>query len=514
MKFVFTGGNLGTTIKNGEEYPVCFVVEYNPRKADYLCPRLEATVVDTPASTLKERPGYEAELKIYNPNHDILAVIASGMNYINATTDVISYYKNKVRVSVYAGYYTHVISTLGPQSLSEEEKMPEGQKEENITIKKEMAVLQDTATYGTPIFSGYVNNSLLVHQGTDTILTLACHDIDMTANQFNQIKMGLRNARELPSFPAEVDDKRYKPNQNTFDASFRWLVSHLSTDYYPSNLRGKEMSSIKMPIPDNYNRNSLNPGWFKVFYVSSLSAFESAASTLEGLESDRSFWDEALRYQAEDPYSKISSRTKGFYTLKSYVEDALNELCSASGEYLGCQHYDLFGYTVYCIYRRGNRSNTVSLNTKGVIKVINFQNLLNTPAVTPTGSLKIDMLFNRDCKTWKYIALVLESGVNGNQEETGLLNINKLNFFKPEGMNEYVVPLGGTARNAAVATTQLSTSMQVAAAAHFNKVAAKNGYMFNTGFLMVKVIHKLATHSKNWSTTVQTVPMMLGVKEE
>lgn len=507
LKFVFTGGKVSYEDENGVKVPAKFVVEYNPRKASYLCPKLEATIIDTPASSLKNRPGYEAELKIYNPNHDILDVISSGITQINKSNSVYSYYASKVRVAVYAGYYTEA-----PATLTKKEKLPKDKKQQNITVTNDVEY-QDAATYGEPLFSGYVNNSLLVHKGTDTILTLACHDIDMTANQFNQIKLGMKNARDVPVFSKEMDEKRYKPNQATFDADFRWLVSHLATEYYPSEVRGLSQSSIKTYIPATYNRDTLNPGWFKVFYVRSLSAFESASETLEGIEGDRSFWDENLRVRATDPSVGNPVRHKGFYTLKSKLPDALSDLCTFSGERLGYKAYERFGYTIYCIYKMGNRQNSVPLNTKGLVKIINFQNLLGTPTVSPNGSLKVDMWLNKDCECWKYIALVLDSDYSGSVEETGVLNINNLNFFNQQGTNNLIVPLGGTTSNAAIATTQLSTSMPVAAAAAFQQVAAKNGYMFNTGFLMTKVTHKLSTHGKNWSTSVQTVPMMLGVKK-
>ena len=55
LKFVFTGGKVSYEDENGVKVPAKFVVEYNPRKASYLCPKLEATIIDTPASSLKNR---------------------------------------------------------------------------------------------------------------------------------------------------------------------------------------------------------------------------------------------------------------------------------------------------------------------------------------------------------------------------------------------------------------------------------------------------------------------------
>ena len=508
LKFVFYGGNLGTTrdANSGVVVQNTLVVEYNPRKASYLCPKLEATITDTPASTLKNRPGYEAELKIYNPNHDILSVIASGVSYIDKADTVKQYYDSKVRVAVYAGYFVQP-----PQDLKKEEQLAKKAKKQTLLVTPQISV-QDSATYGDLLFDGYVNNSLYTHKGTDSILTLACHDIDMTANQFNQIRVGLKNARNLPVFSQEMNEKRYKPDKSSFDADFRWLIAHLAREYYPSEVRGVPQSAIKSLIPATYNRENLNPGWFKVYYVQSPSAFKASIKTVEDLDMNRSTWDENLRVRATDPSVLNPVRHKGFYTLKSGLSEALNDLCSFSGERLGYVSYDMFGYEVFCVYKRDNKANTVPLGTKGVVNVVNFQNLLDTPTVAPNGSMKVSMLFNRDCEAWGYICLLLDSTYTGKQEETGLLNINNLNFFTPAG-GKMIVPLGGSTSNAAIATTQLSTSMPVAAAAHAQKLAAENGYMFNVPFLMVKVTHKLSTHGKNWSTVIQTVPMMYGEKK-
>ena len=122
------------------------------------------------------------------------------------------------------------------------------------------------------------------------------------------------------------------------------------------------------------------------------------------------------------------------------------------------------------------------------------------------------MWFNRDCEVWKHIALILDSTYTGDVEQTGVLNINNLNFAQNKN-NQLIVPLGGSSDNPAVATTQLSTSMAISAAAQYQDIAAKNGYMFNVGLLMTKVVHRLTTHGKDWSTTVQTVPMLAGVNK-
>ena len=509
LKFVFTGGNLGSDIVDGHTVARKFVVEYNPRKAAYLCPRLEAEVIDLPISGLKDKPGYEAHLKIYNPSEDILKLIASGISNILDSGTVGNYYGSKLRVYVYAGYFTQP-----PQESNDKKKMPKDKKKETITVTDGVDA-QDRATYsGEPLFSGYVNNSFFTHKGTDNILTLACHDIDMTANQFNQIRMRATENSFTPIYTKSSEDLRLKPDKPTFDLAFRWLVTKLSEYCYPSEYRvdaGSTNPDHMVPVPES-DRGKTYTGWFDVIYVSDPSEYKEAVASGLGLDMVRRY--NQLWTVATDASAVNKINVKGFYTLASKEAAALSELCSADGRMLGYYKDDKhFGKTIYVVYPRGSKKNSVPLNTKGLIKIINFQNLIDTPTVSASGSLNIKMWFNRDCECWKHIALMLDSQYTGDVESTGILNINKLNFATIDNTNQLIVPMGGTTNNAAIATTQLSTSMPISAAAHFQKVAAKNGYMFNVGFLITKVVHKLSTHGKDWTTTVQTVPMMAGVKK-
>lgn len=505
LKFVFSGGNLGSDEVGKKVYARTFVVEYNPRKAKYLCPRLEAEITYLPNVALNKRPGYEALLKIYNPSEDILAVIASGITNILESGNVDDYYRSKLTVDVYAGYY------MAPSRNTTDKELPDKTNQETITTTYGIDS-EDNATYtGVPIFHGYVNNSMFVHKGVDNILSLACHNIDMTANQYNQLSMKLQGDSFKPIYKKNESDYRLKPNKPTFDLAFRWLVTKLAQYCYPSYARvdfGSTNPNIMVPVPES-DRGMTHTGWFDVIYVKDLSVYKETVAAGYGLDAVNR--DLNLERVATDPTVSNKLRVDGFYTLAALEDDALNDLCAVDGRGLSFFKDEYhFGKTIYVIYPRGNKSNTVPLETRGIVKVINFQNLLDTPTVSASGQLNVRMWFNRDCTVWKHIALVLDSSYAGNQEKTGLLNINKLNFTKNKD-NQLIVPLGGTASNAAIATTQLSTSMAVSAAAHYQEVAAKNGYMFNVGLLMTKVVHKLTTHGKDWTTTVLTVPMLTKV---
>lgn len=510
LKLVFTDGNIG----KGNE----FVIEYNPRKAPFLCPRLEVEIIDTPASKLNGKAGYEAHIKIYNPSPDILSMVASGMSYFTNGSDVQRYYQGKLRVSIYAGYFVpKQQEDIEAQKATEKKKEAETKAKtgEKIILKDSGLLGDDRATYGgEPIIStAYVNNSSYEHKGADNILTLSCHNIDITAMQYKQMKPVGNTKRFVPVFSWDVKKDEPQKGYPTFDQTFKYFATKYADVWYPYGKRGVVGSTMPEALPTNSaERGTTNPQWMKVLYVSKLSDFLSVSQKGGGWEDVQQ--DEVLLRRATDANLENRIRTDKFYTNCSTKDTCLNELCAFGGERLDFRYYtDRWGYIVYVVFPLGSYQTRVPLTGDGVVKIINFQNLLDTPMASPAGSLNVKMWFNRECKPWRYLALVLDSEYDGNQEETGVLNINRLNFTNnPYTKNQIIVPLGGTGSNAAVSTTQLSTSMAVSAAAHYQKVAAENGYMFNTGFLITKVTHKLTTHGKDWTTTVQTAPMMTGAK--
>lgn len=513
LKLVFTEGNLG---KDNS-----FVVEYNPRKASFLCPRIEVEIVDSPASKLNGKAGYEARIKIYNPSPDILSVVASGMSYFTRSEDIYKYYASKLRVSIYAGYFV-----AKDPSLIESQKIKEKEKKaEAAATQKNTIVLDDTdllcndgATYGNAIFGGaggggYVNNSYITHKDTDTILVLACHNVDITQMQYKQLKPVGNTKNFVPVFEWDAEKDKPQKGFQTFDLTFKYFATKYADYWYPPEKRNFLGTTVAEALPiDSPERGTTNPQWMKVLYVKSLNDVYSVKETGGSLEDVKQ--DEVLRRRATDASLVNRIRTDKFYTNKSNKDSCLVDLCAFGGENLGYKLIDdAWGYVVYAVYPLGSYKSMVPLETDGVVKIINFQNLLETPTATPAGCLNVKMWFNKECKSQRYLALVLDSSYTGNPEETGLLNINKLNFTQMPGKgNQLIVPLGGSTDNAAVATTQLSTSMAISALAQYQKVAAENGYMFNVGFLMYKVTHKLSTHGKDWTTTVQTVPMMTGAK--
>lgn len=465
MKFVFTGPKITTTDAEGTVSRGQLTVEYCPRKDERLCPHLEADIKDMPSPNTKDKPGYSGVLKIFNPGKDIVQMVAQSVTWFaeyttnangeptaNARSDasVKKYYANKMRVKVYAGYY--------------DEDMGDGD-------------------YGNaPIMDGYVNNTYYYRKGTDNILVLYCHDVDMTQASSKILGYGEMTAKEedkLEEYLSYSDERR--KGKATFDATFKNLVNNFEKELRPL-----------LPISE----------WFRVIYVRSPEEYYYNAK--ENPNVGVSVEDPRLAAVCRDTLN-----TTAFYTNADKISGMLNDLCNYQGLNLGWQLDKTYAskptYIVYTKESAVKVKTNYKLNDKGVVTIWNFQNLLEQPVIDGTGSLSVKMFFNRRCAPWAYIALRVTTDL---ELDEGFATINQMGLFL-QG-SKLVGGFAGQAQNPAVSTTQLSGSTGVAASLGNKGRALDYGYLYNNSYLIVSTNHKLNTHGNDWMTYVKTVPLVRG----
>lgn len=462
LKFVFTGPNLTKTDENGQITNAPLTIEYCPRKDERLCPHLEADIKDMPSPNEKDRPGYSGVLKIYNPGQEIIQMVAKSVTWFYEFTNknngepasskssdasVRRYYANKMRVKVYAGYY--------------DESIKDGD-------------------YGNaPILDGYVNNTYYFRQGTDDVLTIYCHDVDMSqasakANSYGELFAKTDSA--IDSYIEQMDERRR--GKATFDSTFKNLVDNFQHG---------------LPLPrSGYPKYRVLYVWSPQDYYYNIKQNPGTGSAVE---------DPKLAAVCRD--TKITS---GFYTNAERIETMLNELCNYAALNLDWE-LDLRYATIptYIVYRKEEAVKIAKLKDKGIVTIINFQNLMEQPVIDGTGSLTMKMFFNRRCAPWAYIQLVftgadkLGEGV-AKLQNTGLLTID----------NKLIGGFAGQAQNPAIATTQLSGSTGVAAVLNNQARGLAYGYLYNNPFLIVTTNHKLNTHGNDWVTLIKTTPLIRG----
>lgn len=465
---------------------VACTIEYCPYDSADKCPRIEAKVTDLPSADSNDFPGYTAEVKVYNPNKEILSLIAQNAKWLlvpdeneygNAspekkekitTNDLQDYYAQRLQMRVYAGYWAN-----------------------------------DTKAAGyTEIFCGYVNGSSLTHKGTDDILTIGAHDINVNRMDVDAITEGLADAVSYTHEKTWISRNRedYK-GAASWDLTFKKYIKNFETELVDN---GQILPVIKA------DRDS--DSWFRVLYVKSVKDYLNAKAANF---SNDNYLNKQLKERLSTTPNETAPGDKGnmqnFYTNGRRLSSMLNQLCAVDGLKLGWKRYILGeNKLTYIVYPLGEGIKFGPIE-KGDIVIYNYQNLLATPSVNGAGCLNVKMLFNPECIPWRRIALQLDETLGRKQ---GVADIKSFETaIKANGRIVGVMD-AGAGLFSSVATNQITGTQAVASQRKVLTDGVADGYMFNTGFPITKVVHTLSTHDAAWHTQVTTVPMVRGIDME
>lgn len=437
--------------------------------------------------------GFTAQLIITNPPPEAVQLISNHINWLvrdneneeefsmRAMRDLngtlLDYYKNRVRCRVDVGYWDY------------EKRVP--------TDPEARANYQIPGL--TKLFDGYINSSSLYHDGTDNIMKLACHNFnadtistraihDEFVCHYPQIERQLRLEEQ-----AKKDfNKRSGYDTRDWESMFRKLVVNFALTRPNPNYAGGTQEIMGMPsspAPELYltEADRRNSGWVKIYYIES--------------PNDLKKYDEALRVRLQQ------LDVSRFYTNSGSLADMLTDLCNERGAMVNWMQYDDFDEThsqaVFFVWPRGRGVSAVTGDAAD-IKIINYQNLLESPVASASGALRVRMFLNPDCIPLKRIALILDPNI-GSDTGTGNSFVVKAStlFRQSMGVRGQLSPYIGT--------QQLANAMSVYA----QEVAARDirdrGYLFNTGFPIVKCVHKISTLSSDWETVVETIPVWEGL---
>lgn len=461
---------------------VACTIEYCPYDSPDKCPRLEAKVTDLPSADANDLPGYTAEVKIYNPNRDILKLIAENSKWLLfseksdynkssptkkktiTTNNLQNYYRQRLQMRIYAGYWDDNVKTAGYQE----------------------------------IFSGYINGSALAHKGTDDILTLGAHDINVNRMDVNAITASIT---EAVGFEHEqewrIKNKDWYKGAASWDLTFKKYVRFFERE---KKVNGKIVPTVFS--------DSGKTDWFRVIYVKSVKDYLNARAANFP---NTNYLSNGLKVHLSDTPNTYgpgnNGNMKDFYTTGRGLPEMLNQLCAVDGLKLGWKRYILGeNKLTYIVYQLGDGVKFGPIE-KGDIVIYNYQNLLGTPSVNGAGCLDIKMLFNPACIPWRRIALSLDENIGRTE---GVADIKSFeSHIKYNGQTVGVMDASSLSQTAA--TNQITGALSVAAQRKTLEDGTQDGYMYNTGFPITKVVHTLTTHDDNWMTQVSTVPMIRGV---
>lgn len=465
---------------------VACTIEYCPYDAADKCPRIDAKVTDLPSADSNDYPGYTAEVKIYNPNRKIIELIAQNAKwllvpdeneYSNAspekkekitTNDLQNYYSQKLQMRIYAGYWTKATKDAGY----------------------------------TEIFCGYINGSSLVHNGTDDILTIGAHDINVDRMDVNAITESLYAAAGI-----EHEEKWKIKNRDWYKGAASWDLTFKKYIRFFEREKINNGKLVQTTVED-----SGSDSWFRVLYVTSVKDYLNARAANF---SDQSYLANGLKVHLSSiPNTRgpgLDGDMRVFYTNGRNLPSMLNQLCAVDGLKLGWKRFILGeNKLTYIVYQLGEGIKFGPIE-KGDIVIYNYQNLLATPSVNGAGCLDVKMLFNPECIPWRRIALQLEPLLGKKQ---GVADIKS--FETAVTVNGQIVGVMAASSSlfSSAPTNQITGTQAVAAQNKVEEDGRADGYMFNTGFPITKVVHTLSTHDSAWHTQVTTVPMVRGLDME
>lgn len=508
-------------------------IEHAPELDRSLTAAIDINVKDMPSAHDKDQPGFMANVTIYNPNKDILNAISSGAVWINDYENdtgssmeesqiknaTQKYFNDRLRVVLEAGYT----------------------KDEGTGVK--------SANYNT-LISGYVQGSALYRKGTEWVLTFGIFDIDPMAMAktiteeyinknynvyFSENRTLVRDTwhntlvKYIQQFETEriaTDAEMSKDYANKKATPSSVSVSNTeingiklgqlnykrqNTNIQPlktgSNLQEgvtlvTQAQYPPMPVTDKDRKST---DWFKIIYVTSYEDYLNA----KRLKAP----DTAISVPLQQELMSFRM-TEGTAISGDKLSQLLDGLCAKVPNVQWKRDASNVSAVTYVIWR-GVPTKQFVVGEKASIKIWNYQNLLESPSVSGSGQMTIKMIFNPDCVCLATIALMLskeykttiKDGNGGTNTVDALPTAIVKTNFEADLMESMAAQTSGLSTYGNVQVTGAN------AVAALNKEVAdskKRGYLFNTGFPIISVEHKLSTYRNEWDTIVKTAPSLYG----
>ena len=455
---------------------LALVVEHAPEYKPDLYVAMDAVVTDMPSPLEHDKPGFMGNVTIFNPSKQVLTTIASGATWFS---DFVSNSEEKKLTQKI------VVPEAKPRVIQE---TIQSASMRNYYASRLRAVVyagymgQGKPNY-TRILGGYVNGSSFVHHGTDDILKIGIYDIDMTevsestiSAEDEQILVAGRTGR------GNVLETKWRNQEkakfaNTWAETLQKYIKNYETEW----------------MDDEHSIN--------IVYVKSRRAWLNSKSKTKV---DKGVLNEELK-------QKLQAQKMPNGGIYSYsLAGMLNGLCAQAVEKV-----DWFkagtdvSINTYVIYPLGGTKSIVR-GPAADIQIWNYQNLLESPSIDGAGKMTVKMVFNPQCTCLRTISLMLDASLGETDVTRNVASFE--GSIKVSG--GFVGSMNSTGNDAAIANNQITGNTNVQSQRKMSDTAQKNGYLFNTGFPIIRVEHNLSTYGPNWTTTVKTVPITSGLRFE
>lgn len=474
----------GTTEAVGfnETTPQTVVLEYAPLDNAAFCPNIEVTTVDiwNPGNK-NNQPGFTAKVTITNPDNVTRRIIANHITY------PIDYTKNNKAIK-------DVLASEDPEDAAEGNKAIIDYYNSRVKIRIEAGYWRSERANTaagcrdyTTIFEGWVNSNAWYRKGIDDIAVLACHNLDLTGMTDNAIRKlyGLEEQIKLNAEAYIRLSYEEQAKRNGSDAVYWSIMAQKLVRNFSQTRPTKDSQIVPVQPWDRVKTD-----WYGIRFIYTPNDKETFNLPLE-------------KRLNELVVNK-------FYTTAPNLYNMLSELCSYKGANVNFLIDDTYrpGRRMLFIYPLGS-SAQFTKSGEAKIRIINYQNLLEAPAVEASGSLNVKMFFNPQCKPQLGLELVLTDEY-GSDTSTGTSAVRKAQNLPTTSFQGDINPYIGLQQGSYHMGVH---GLQIGAvnAEKLKKDALTRGYLFNTGFPIERVTHNLATRGNKWETIVKTIPAETGV---
>ena len=431
---------------------LALVVEHKPEiDPDYYV-AMDVVVTDMPSPLASNKPGFMGNVTIYNPSKQLLTTIASGATWLSSFSDMKTEQEITKKVKQIPEMPQNTSSVAA--NITKTNMMQEYYKSRLRAVIYAGYVEKGVPNYSR-ILGGYVNGSSFSHKGTDDILKIGIYDIDI-----NEV------SKSTLSFIEEAEALSKSTHRGSV-LEAKWISE--SKTKFESTWNNTLEKYIK-----NFETEWVNDeGIIKILYVKSLRDwFNSKSKT----RLDSSVLNEPLK-------KKLMAQKMPKGGISAYnLAGMLDGLCAnASVPVYWLRDVKDVSANTYVIYPLGGK--TIVSGEYSTIQIWNYQNLLETPSIDGAGKMTIKMVFNPQCACNKTIALMLDPTL-GQTDVTR--NISSFESSIVVG-GKMVGSMSSTGNDAAVANNQITGNTNVQSQRKQAQTADKSGYLFNTGFPIIRV---------------------------
>lgn len=424
--------------------------------------RIDFEATEIGPQNRNQKPGFTANIRLYNITDDISQAIAHNGNF---GPDLQKIKDGKKRNDTWLEYQNG-----------------------RLQCKLEVGYSNGDGTSDThTIFQGYVNSSFSYRKGQDQVTELFCFNRDDTTPDYPMTLM-INNAEEY----SEENVKKQLSDllkASTWEQMFKNIVISRAV-YKPATAAlGEEggdnqVSNFPVPIyepervPGNFDK------WFTIRYVK---------------DPDRLAESQSLKNRIQN------FNIEGFSTQKRDMDAALKDLCAFRNLNLmykmGVDATGVEDRYVFFVWETGN-GKKIGNGENATIQIVNYHTLVEPPTVNGNGNMTIKMMLYPQAKPFQTVGLLIKDAGQSNSDYSNSYEV--VNASKFSETQQSVA--GNLSSGNYAPLVQGPYAIQV-----FHQDKTSKGYMFNKAFPIIKVVHKGSTHSKEWYTTLTTVPMAMGL---